>query len=230
VTASGDRFHDDSPGVELAVVQFTKALHTQFVDSHSHVHDAFVVSHEREHELASTAHAKALEASHKRLADEFHNFTTFYNSVLGDLNTRLDERHAASEVALSAALEAKDKATANAFAASEKAILKAEVSIEKRADATYVALAELQRMLADLMPRIEAEGRISQLAEKVGELDKRNQGSFASMGTRLDEAQGAKKGAQEQRQTISAAAALIGTLVGIMVGVVALIGVIVART
>jgi len=227
---TGDPLHDDSPGVELAVVQFTRALHAQFVASHSHVHDVFVASHEREHELASSAHTKALEASHKRLADEFENFKTFYNTVLGDLNIKLDERHASADLALGAALESKDKQVASAFAASEKAILKAEVSIEKRADATYVALSELQRMLGDLMPRIEAESRIVQLAEKVGDLDKRNQATFASMGTRLDVAQGAKVGVSEQRQSISAAAALVGTLVGILVGVVALIGVVVSRT
>jgi len=143
----------------------------------------------------------------------------------------VQEAFEAREKALAAALDSKDKAVAAAFEASEKAIAKAEVSIEKRADATYVALGELQRLLSQLMPRAEAENRFTnqdQIIKTVVDkalaasdansativaLERRTADSFASLGSRLDLIKGSSQGA----------AALYGYLVGAVFLVIAVV-------
>lgn len=115
----------------------------------------------------------------------------------------------AAEEAIKAALESKDKAVASAFESAEKAIIKAETSIEKRADATYVSLAELTRSLTALMPRAEADVRIVNVEERI-----------TLLSSRLDRAEAAKQGVTESKVDNRA---LIGTIVGVMVLMIAIL-------
>lgn len=86
---------------------------------------------------------------------------------------RYKQRHDASQEAIRTAVAGVERAVAVAFAGSEKAILKAEVSIEKRADATYVALGELTKHLNGLVPREEAEAKLKSLEDKLTEAARR---------------------------------------------------------
>lgn len=142
-----------------------------------------------------------------------------FDSVLTERDTRYEERFAASQLAVAAAFEASEKAVASAFEAREKAIAaafeasekavgaafesadraitKAEISIEKRADATYVALNELQRLLGGLMPRTEAEGRFSSAVDTLGELRKSYDTAFAVLNDRVKGLESIRQGKAE---------------------------------
>lgn len=78
-------------------------------------------------------------------------------------------------------LEEKEKANNQRFAAQEKAIQtqdhnrdvainKAETSIEKKSDAVYVKLTDLQKALTEVMLRPEIEARLTAIGEKVDDL------------------------------------------------------------
>lgn len=78
-------------------------------------------------------------------------------------------------------LEEKEKANNQRFAAQEKAIQtqdhnrdvainKAETSIEKKSDAVYVKLTDLQKALTEVMLRPEIEARFKGLSEKLEDL------------------------------------------------------------
>ena len=139
----------------------------------------------------------------EKLADQ----RRYYDAILAEKDTRYEERFTASQLAVAAAFEASEKAVAaafkgredavaSAFEASEKAvqaafdsadkaITKAEISIEKRADATYVALGELQRLLGALMPRAEAEGRFASSLDSLNEIRKTYDASWAVLSDRV---------------------------------------------
>lgn len=167
----------------------------------------------------------------------------YYDSVLTERDTRYEERFAASQLAVAAAFEASEKAVASAFEAREKAIAaafeasekavsaafesadkaitKAEISIEKRADATYVALGELQRLLGGLMPRTEAEGRFASAVDTLGELRKTYDTSFALLSDRVKGLESLRQGKAESqidlRGWIVALVAFVGLAVTIAV-------------
>ncbi len=159
----------------------------------------------------------------------------YYDAVLTERDNRYEERFAASQVAVSAAFvasekavaaafEAREKAIAAAFEASEKAvaaafesadraITKAEISIEKRADATYVALGELQRLLGALMPRAEAEGRFASGSQSVSELRKNYDASLATLTERVKGLESIRTGKAETQFDMRAwMVALVGVI------------------
>lgn len=180
--------------LDATIVAYITALHDDFLESHGRVHDLFVKSHEREHALSEEAHTAAKELNAKRLDEVARTIQERYDTILTE----------------------RDKAVQAAFASSEKAILKAEISIEKRADATYVALGELQRLLGGLMPRMEAEQRINAVANGLSALDERNRISLAAIGTRLDFAQGKSGGLAAGWGYLVGAIVLAGTLITIV--------------
>jgi hypothetical protein len=168
---------------------------------------------------------------------------THYDVVLSERDTRYEERFAASQLAVAAAFEASEKAVASALEAREKAIAaafeasekavgaafesaalainKAEISIEKRADATYVALGELQRLLGALMPRAEAEGRFTSSLDSLNEIRKTYDSSLALLSDRVKglEARGQGKAESQfdMRAWMVALVALVGLAVTIAV-------------
>lgn len=186
----------------------------------------------------------ALVATHctdgKEALDEMRHY---YDAVLQERDTRYEERFVASGVAISAAFDSSEKSVATAFEASEKAIAaafeasekavgaafesadkaitKAEVSIEKRADATYVALGELQRLLGGLMPRAEAEGRFASAVDSLNEIRKTYDTSFAALSDRVKGLEAVRQGKSEStvdmRAWIVALVAFVGLAVTIAV-------------
>lgn len=167
----------------------------------------------------------------------------YYDAVLQERDVRYEERFTASQVAVTAAFEASEKSVATAFEAREKAIAaafessekavraafesadkaitKAEISIEKRADATYVALGELQRLLGALMPRAEAEGRFASSLDSLNEIRKTYDGSWALLSDRVKglEARGQGKAESQfdMRAWMVALVAFVGLAVTIAV-------------
>ncbi len=69
-----------------------------------------------------------------------------------------------------AAISAQDKAVQIAMIASEKAVVKAEIAAEKRFEAGNEFRGQLSDQAATFMPRVEAEQRLSALAEKIVDL------------------------------------------------------------
>jgi hypothetical protein len=80
-----------------------------------------------------------------------------------------EQRFTDMDRAVSTALTAQEKAVAAALAAAEKAVGKAEVASEKRLDSVNEFRAQQTEILAQTMPRVEAEARFTQLAEKISE-------------------------------------------------------------
>lgn len=136
-------------------------------------------------------------------------------AVLNERDQRYTERGIAVEAAVDKAFASAEKAVAAALEAAEKAILKAEVSIEKRADATYVALGELQRILATLMSRVESDQRFKTIEERHQELT-----------SRVDRIEASKAGMTEGRAGMSDNLKLGISIIG---AVVLLIGFFVAQ-
>lgn len=183
-----------------------------------------------------------LEELRLRTAEQRH----YYDAVLAERDTRYEDRFAASQLAVAAAFEASEKAVASAFEAREKAIAaafeasekavgaafesadraitKAEISIEKRADATYVALGELQRLLGGLMPRTEAEGRFSAALDALGELRKTYDAATATLSDRVKGLEAAKVGKAESQFDMRAWMVAIVALLGLAVTIAVAFG------
>lgn len=109
-------------------------------------------------------------------------------------------------------LEEKEKANNQRFSSQEEAIKtaehsrdvaikKAEDSIEKKSDAVYVKLTDLQKALTEVMLRPEIEARFVALTEKVDDIK-----------TSRDKGEGKGAGIQQFIGWIIAAIALVGLL------------------
>lgn len=194
-----------------------------------------------EERLAGLNSLIAVHVNH--LDEQIGEQRRYYDSVLQERDVRYEERFTASGVAISAAFDASEKSVATAFEAREKAIAaafessekavkaafdsadkaitKAEISIEKRADATYVALGELQRLLGGLMPRSEAEGRFSSAIDTLGEIRKTYDIAFATLNDRVKGLEAVRQGKAESqvdmRGWIVALVAFVGLAVTIAV-------------
>jgi hypothetical protein len=79
-----------------------------------------------------------------------------FEKILAEKEKSYNQRFLAQEAAI-------DKAEANR----DQAIKKAEDSIEKKSDAVYVKLTDLQKALTEVMLRPEIESRLKALTEKV---------------------------------------------------------------
>lgn len=121
----------------------------------------------------------------------------------------VDQRFRAAETGLKAALDALRDNTLLAFAASEKAIQKAEVAAEKR----FEAVNEFRRTLADqtatFMPRMQTEAMVSNVNEKVD-----------ALAVRMDRSEGRGSGLQDGWGYLVGG---IGLLISILGGVAALV-------
>jgi hypothetical protein len=104
---------------------------------------------------------------------------------LDDLRASLQERYetqtkaidaafVAQQTAMRTAFDAADRAVQAALQAAEKAVVKAETASEKRFDSVNEFRATLSDQAATLMPRVEAEGRLTALAERTDEASTRN--------------------------------------------------------
>jgi cell pole-organizing protein PopZ len=104
-----------------------------------------------------------------------------FQRQLDDLRVLLDERYATQTKALDAAfasqqiatqtaIQSQERAVQTAMDASDKAVAKAEVAAEKRFEALNEFRGAVQDIVAQQMPRGEAETRFAALTEKIDEL------------------------------------------------------------
>lgn len=89
-------------------------------------------------------------------------------------DVRYDQRFEASKEAVSAALNAAKEAITAALSAADRAVQKAEAASEKRFEGVNEFRAALGDAQRTLMPRQEAEARLSNLSEKIEGLEKRH--------------------------------------------------------
>ena len=109
--------------------------------------------------------------------------------------------------------------TRAALESAEKAITKAETATEKRFDAVNEFREQLRDQSSTFMPRVEAEQRIAQLAEKLDGIEARMNSGFASLGSRLDLASGAGQGYRNLTGLVFGAASFVSALVAIVYAV-----------
>jgi hypothetical protein len=131
------------------------------------------------------------------------------NAAMVAADKRYEQRFIAQQEALVAAQSAAKEAVAAALLAADRAVSKADLANEKRFDSVNKFRATLADQASQLMPRIEAEARISNLAEKLD-----------VMGTRLDRGEGNASGrtttALANRENIQW---VIGLVVLVVIGV-----------
>lgn len=129
-----------------------------------------------------------------------------HESELRSLRTLLQERYETQTKALDAAFVAAEKAVQTALTSAETAVNKAERSAESR----FASVNEFRQTLSDqagsFIPRVEAEQRISALAEKVDVLS-----------ARVDKTEGRSVGISVSWAILVGAVLLIGTVVAIVV-------------
>lgn len=123
-----------------------------------------------------------------------------------EVSLRAQQRFDAQTKALDAALLAQQTAVQAAMMASEKAISKAEIAAEKRFDALMEAQRGFHNLLAETMPRREAETRIEALAIKIDDLK-----SYAST------AQGRDTGASSSWAFLAGGIGLLAAIVSVVI-------------
>jgi len=127
---------------------------------------------------------------------------------LGDMRSMLQERYetqskavdaafVAQQVAMSTALTAAERAVSTAMLAAEKAVDKAEDAATKRFEAVNEFRGQLADQAQTFIPRVEAEQRLSQNAEKITVLESRVAVDIAHINSRLDLSTGAGVGIQK---------------------------------
>lgn len=113
----------------------------------------------------------------------------------------LDEK----EKAYNQRFDSQEKAIETAEHSRDVVIKKAEDSIEKKSDAVYVKLTDLQKALTEVMLRPEIESRLTGLIEKVDDLK-----------TSRDTGQGKSAGLSHGWAMLVGAVGLAGGIIGII--------------
>jgi hypothetical protein len=134
------------------------------------------------------------ESVTRRFTDTNQSFGSLHEDLktavvqrFADADLRYQQRFDAQTNALDAALAAAKEAVQTALVAAEKATTKAEVAADKRFEGVNEFRAQLADQAATLMPRVEAEQRISALAEKISDLKSTMDTSTGqAAGTQLD--------------------------------------------
>jgi hypothetical protein len=93
-----------------------------------------------------------------------------FRQQLAGLKDLLDERYATQTKAVDAAFDAQQIAMQTALGSAEKAVTKAEIANEKRFDQLNGFRGMMADQAATLMPRVEAEQRVSNLSDKIDAL------------------------------------------------------------
>jgi hypothetical protein len=228
----------DRRGMDGVTLAFVRALHAQFVEAHADIHTVYVASHEREHTQVAEAHREALELSGRRIADLDKAIREHFDTILAERDNRYEERFAASQVAVSAALAEQEKARSSAFVSAEKAIAaafdaskeaiaKSEVSVIKQSDATFVKIDKIQEMLAMIMPKEEVLSRFESITDSVAEMRKAQDTYLRDVWDRLKTLEASKQGHSEHRsetQMMVPWLVAIISLIGVAVAIIVAIG------
>ncbi len=121
--------------------------------------------------------------------------------MLEEMDHRYEQRYMGQQEAITAALMAQKEVVQAALMAADRAVAKAETASEKRFEGVNEFRATLSDQAANLMPRAEAEARMSAQAEKI-----------EAMSSRLDRSEGKGVG---MSAAIAFAAGGIGLVIGI---------------
>src|SRR4029077_7149376 len=112
----------------------------------------------------------ARDADLRHIASVVHGMDTRFTAMqtlMDEHDLRYQQRFAASQEALTAALNAQKEAIAAALLAADRAVNKAEIAREKRFEGVHEFRQQLADQAATFMPRAEAEIRLSSLGEKL---------------------------------------------------------------
>jgi hypothetical protein len=228
--AGGDR-----RGLDGVTLEMIKTLHEQFVETHGDIHTVYIAAHEREHEQVAAAQEAALELAARRLKEVEKSIREHFDTILQERDNRYEERFAASQLAVQAALAEQEKARSAAFISAEKAITaafeaskeaiaKSEVSVIKQSDATFVKIDKIQEMLALIMPKDEVLSRFESITESQADMRKTQDTYLRDVWDRLKTLEASKQGQTEQRTEtqmmvpwVVALLSLIGVAVAIAV-------------
>jgi hypothetical protein len=220
----------DRRGLDGVTLEMIKTLHAHFVETHGDIHTVYITAHQREHAQADATAEAALALAAQRLVDVEKTIREHYDMILAERDLRYEERFAAQQVAVQAALTEREKAVKAAFTASEKAIeaafeaskeaiVKSEAGVIKQADSTFVKIDKMQEMLGMVMPKDEVLSRFESITETQSETRKTQDIIMAEVRDRLKALEAAGQGRIEQRTEIvpwiAAAIAFIGVLVSI---------------
>jgi hypothetical protein len=156
IPAGGDR-----RGVDTGLLAVTQSL----VGEAEKRAKAYETAHRREHEEFEAAHRR----EHEELEKSHSARMTARNLFLAERDQRYGERFQASQEALKEASLASKEAIEAALKAAKEAVDKSEASVTKAADATFVKIENLREDLAGVMPRLEAENRLGELARRMDE-------------------------------------------------------------
>jgi len=114
----------------------------------------------------------------------------YLSAIIENNKQQSDQRFDDSKEAVTTALLAQKELTSAALVAAKEAVVKAEVATEKRLEGMNEFRGQLIDQATMLMPRSEAEQRMTQLAEKINDLDSKFSREFASVNKRLDLTEG----------------------------------------
>lgn len=168
----------------------TKALDAAFVAQTTAMDAAFAAS-EKAVKAAMSAASEALEKSVTLTDAKLMTAATEVGSLREMLNERyqtqtkaLDAAFVAQQAAVATSFDASEKAMAAALLAAKEAVDKAAVSTEKRFDGVTEILAQLNSALAQLLPRNEAEARMSALDARLTDMKSTVDKGFTGTDTR----------------------------------------------
>jgi hypothetical protein len=129
-----------------------------------------------------------------------------------------NQRFGDQDKAVQAALVSQEKAVAAALDAAQRAVIKAEIAQEKRNEATNEFRGQLSDQAATLMPRAEAEQRLSALDAKFAQLHKADEDKIAELMKSRDQTTGRSKGMTAMQQALVAVVLIVGGIYAIVAG------------
>jgi hypothetical protein len=223
----------DRRGLDAVTLEMVKTLHAQFVETHGDIHTVYIAAHEREHEQVAAAQEAALSLAARRLAEVEKSVREHFDTILQERDNRYEERFAASQLAVQAALVEQEKARTVAFISAEKAIAaafesakeaitKSEASVIKQTDATFVKIDKMQEMLSLVMPKDEVLSRFESITESQAEMRKAQDTYLRDVWDRLKTVEATKQGQAEQRNEMQMMAPWIAAFISLAAVAVAI--------
>ncbi len=135
----------------------------------------------------------------------------FLERVMDERDRRYEDRFKAQETAVSSALAAQKELTSAAFAASEKAIVKAEAAQTSYNERSNEFRGQLDDQAKTLIPRTEADARFFSFEEKLSTL----RGDVSGLRESRSDATGRRAGISTGWAVLLGAAGFIATLISI---------------
>ena len=143
-----------------------------------------------------------------------------YKTLMNERDRRYEDRFKAQEAAVAAALVSQERMTTNAFAASEKAIQKAETSQTIYNERSNEFRGQLADQAKTLIPRTEAENHFQGYDEKLEDLKRSiadlRESRSSSAGRSLMANEGSLHSMWEKGNMIVVGLALVGMIVTIV--------------